>query len=126
MLLDYRISPIEYLKISKEICGYSKTSNPHLNRLSQKFKVMFGISAERCSEIFTRVEIIQPQHQKNELHPLHLLWALHFMRSYPKLQTLCTTLKVGCNKVVMKNVWYWIKRIALLAHQEVRVFCFTF
>ena len=121
MLINFRVSPKEFLIMAKDICGYSQKMYPKVERLSEKFKNVFGISAERCAEIFTRIELLVhcPQNKQVNLQPIHLLRALHFMRSYPKLEMLCATLKVGCHKVVMKNIWCCIDRLSLLAYDEV-------
>jgi hypothetical protein len=58
--------------------------------------------------------------QEIRLQPIHLLWTLHFMRAYPKLDMMCATFKVGCHKVVMKNIWLCIDTLSLLAYDEVR------
>lgn len=107
--------------MAKDICGYSQKMYPKAERLSEKFKNVFGISAERCAEIYTRMELLvhRPQNKQVNLQPIHLLWALHFMRAYPKLEMLCATLKVGCHKVAMKNIWCCIDRLSLLAYEEV-------
>jgi len=120
MLIDFRVTPKEYLALSKEICGYSQGSHPKIERLCEKFKVMFGVTAEICAEIFTRIKLLPSENQKHDIQPINLLWALHFMRAYPKQEVLRTTLKVGCHKVVMKNVWHCIDRLSLLAYEEVR------
>lgn len=121
MLIHFRVSPKEFLLIAKDICGYSQKMHPKVDRLSEKFKTVFGISAETCAEVFTRIELLvrRPQYKPCTLQPIHLLWALHFMRAYPKLEMLCATFKVGCHKVVMKNIWCCIDRLSLLAYEEV-------
>jgi hypothetical protein len=120
MLIDFKVTPKQFLALSKELCGYSQGSHPKIERLCGKFKIMFGITAEICAEIFTRI-VLLPYHQnkKHDMQPIYLLWALHFMRAYPKQEVLCATLKVGCHKVVMKNVWLCIDRLSLLAYEEV-------
>lgn len=121
MSMNFRVSPKEFLIMAKDICGYSQQMYPKVERLSEKFKNVFGVSVERCAEIFTRIELLvhRPQNKPCSLQPIHLLWALHFMRAYPKLDMLCATLKVGCHKVVMKNIWFCIDRLSLLAYEEV-------
>lgn len=104
MLIDFKVTPKEFLTLSKEICGYSQGAHSKIEWLHQKFKTVFGITAEICAKIFTRIKLLSSHHQNiGDVQPIYLLWALHFMRAYlKKLEILCTTLKVGCHKVVMK------------------------
>jgi len=62
-------------------------------------------------------------------HPKHLLWALHFMKAYPKQGPACATVGASSGAVDAKTfrkwVWAFIKAIAELEEVVVSKFIYS-
>ena len=68
----------------------------------RRFRSTFGCSSTVTAFFFN--EYLE-HHDEWKFQPIHLLWALCFMKTYLTYDVLCNWLSVGCHKTLKKWVW---------------------
>lgn len=97
------LHPIQFLVLASRICCRLGTRKPYVaNREFQKY---FGVQPVVCSDLWR----IAPFPAGTQ--PIHLLWALMFLWTYPTEPVICSLLGVS-EKTFRKRAWPVIERIA--------------
>lgn len=73
----------------------------------RRFRALFGVSAELCADVWSRTAASRPPKSR----PVHLLWALLFLKVYGSEQTHRTITGVD-EKTFRKWSWFFIELIA--------------
>jgi len=91
---------------------------------SRLFREFFGTSVDAVEIVWDLLARDDLLHEKG--HPKHLLWALHFMKTYPKQGPGCCVVGASAGavdpKTFRKWVWAFIKAIAELEEAVVSIF----
>ena len=98
----------------------SNTARPLMQARGERdFRSLFGTIPEVCAAIWNRLVF---DDESPLIRPVHLLWALMFMKLYSKEAALCKLARVS-RSTFRKFVWFVIPRIA---HLKSDVVCFLF
>jgi uncharacterized membrane protein len=78
------------------------------------FNSIHGISVCVCSVLwclmttYLQIDMVK--------YPVHLLWALHFLKNYRKEEVLRPIVGNPSHKTLRKNIWYMINKISELGN----------
>lgn len=113
----------EFSSMSYMILG-SATSNPTTKKHSRRFKATFGIPPRLVAQLWQ--DIAQSGYLNHlgprSLKPIHLLWALCFLKGYNAEET--NAYRVSCDeKTFRKWAWFYSKCIADLESKYVSPRC---
>ncbi len=104
------ISPTDFENLGRQLAGYSRSTSERIRR--ERFNSCFGVNPIIVSVVWSMLidnELCSPSSPK----PVHLLWALLFLKLYdstPKLAALA-----GCDeKTFRKWSWFYVGAIASL------------
>jgi hypothetical protein len=79
----------------------------------RRFVGMFGLEPIHCAVAWNELVLSGWTGRARYAKPVHLLWALHFLRVYPTEEVLAA--RVGADeKTVRKWVWFYVNGIARL------------
>jgi hypothetical protein len=95
-------------------------SNPNLaaGTTARRWATNFATSPLVCSIVW---DMLEPEDwAETTAEPKHLLWTMHFMKTYKKEGDLRGFAKCD-EKTVRKWVWLFMERIAALAKEVVRL-----
>ena len=75
-----------------------------------RFKATFGVEPEVCSIVWNKMVALLNEYPPNEtrydnLHPMHMLWALFYLKMYPTARQISSV--VG--KVCKDNFRFWTR-----------------
>jgi hypothetical protein len=86
----------------------------------RRFVGMFGLEPIHCAIVWNELVLSGWTGRTRCAKPVHLLWALHFLRVYPTEEVLVARVGVD-EKTARKWVWFYIHGIARLTLKIVRM-----
>ena len=112
-------SPTDYESLGRQLAGYSRSASERI-RL-ERFNSFFGVNPIIVSVVWSM--LIDNQMCSRSPNPVHLLWALLFLKLYDTTSNLAALARCD-EKTFRKWSWFYIESIANLDSQVVSRCCF--
>ena len=104
-------SPTDFESLGRQLAGYSRSTSARIRH--ERFNACYGVNSIIVSVVWSM--LIDNQFCSPSPNPVHILWALLFLKLYdttPKLAALA-----GCDeKTFRKWSWFYVGAIASLHH----------
>lgn len=111
----------EFETMGRNLSGYQPSTCSYTTR--ERFVSFFGIEPMMCEIVWKRIiNNGSTSHFKEAPNPIHLLWALLFLKTYAKTTVLAAI--CGCDaKTYRKHAWFYAEAVANLDSQVVSRLC---
>ena len=121
---DYDVDDIDWDAEARDIQNRMSRAVGTTDREARQFREFFGTPVEAVEIVWDL--LVRDSLLPEKGRPKHLLWALHFMKAYPKQGPACATVGASAGAVDAKTfrkwVWAFIRAIAELEEVVVSIF----
>ena len=121
---DYDVDDVDWDSAARDIQNRVSRVVGTAGREARHFREFFGTPVEAVEIVWDL--LLRDSLLPEKGRPKHLLWALHFMKAYPKQGPACATVGASAGAVDAKTfrkwVWAFIRAIAELEEVVVSIF----
>lgn len=121
----------DFQQLSRPLIGSAGVADDEFRRIEQeRFKTMFGVTPSLCTlawnMIVSNLNVDDAINNEGDLFkhfyrlkPLHMLWALYYLKVYPRERQISSVVGRVCRNNFRKYTFFVIKQLADLKHEVV-------